>query len=104
VCLYEISRDGNAQIFAISAVLNGRDVDIIALYSDEYPDGKILGARPLSDEILAPSKAMIPIEKGDEVSFHYYAEYFWFEDDVDEALAHTPEEEWYEGESCKSNW
>lgn len=91
VCLYEIGRMQGGAKYAIPAVLNGEDVDIIAVFDEANPDGRIIGARPLSDENGMAAKNLLQIKKGDRLKFLYYAEYFG-EDESMEL------EEWYEGE------
>lgn len=91
VCLYEIGRTGGGIKYAIPAVLNGEDVDIIVVFDEANPDGRIIGARPLSGETGMAAKNMHKINKGDRLKFLYYAEYFG-EDESMEL------EEWYEGE------
>ncbi|HHV64637.1 MAG TPA: hypothetical protein GXX46_06150 [Peptococcaceae bacterium] len=91
VCLYEIGRIQGGAKYAIPAVLNGEDVDIIAVFDEANPDGRIIGARPLSGETGMAAKNMLKIKKGDRLKFLYYAEYFG-EDESMEL------EEWYEGE------
>lgn len=91
VCLYEIGRTQSGAKYAIPAVLNGEEVDIIVVFDDANPDGRIIGARPLSGETGMAAKNMLKIKKGDKLKFLYYAEYFG-EDESKEL------EEWYEGE------
>jgi len=91
VCLYEIDRTETWAKYAIPAVLNGEDVDIIVVFDEDNPDGRIIGARPLSEETGMAAKNMLKIKKGDRLKFLYYAEYFG-EDEWMEL------EEWYEGE------
>jgi len=93
VCLYEISSTQHSRRYAIPAVLNGKDVDIIVVFDEDNPDGKIIGARPLMDDSTdMAAKYLLPIKDGDRIQFLYYAEYFG--DDEQKAA-----EEWYEGET-----
>jgi len=56
-------------LYAIPALLNKEDVDILVLYNDEYPDGKILGARPYDEENKkVQAKDLIQIRKGDRIT------------------------------------
>lgn len=92
VCLYEISNGQGGKKYAIPAVLNGEDVDIITVFDKKNPDGRIIGARPLTDGTTdMAAKNLLKIKKGDKIKFLYYAEYFG-EDSAKEL------EEWYEGE------
>jgi hypothetical protein len=91
VCLYEIGEVQGGIKYAIPAVLNGEDVDIIAVFDEKNPDGRIIGARPITEERGMAAKNMLKIKKGDRLKFLYYAEYFG-EDESMEL------EEWYEGE------
>lgn len=92
VSLYEINATEKYSKYAIPAVLNGEDVDLIVIYDDENPDGKILGARPLTDEnIDMAAKNLIKIKRGDKVKLLYYAEYFG--DDPSKEV-----EQWYESD------
>lgn len=92
VCLYEISSSELGKKYAIPAQLNGKDVDIIAVFDEENPEGKILGCRPISDDPTAmAAKLLLPIKKGDKLKFFYYAEYFG-ENDIEDT------EQWYEGD------
>ncbi|HHY36056.1 MAG TPA: hypothetical protein GX518_00005 [Firmicutes bacterium] len=91
VCLYEIERTESGGKYAIPAVLNGEDVDIIAVFDAANPDGKIIGARPLSSETGMAAKNLLEIKEGDRLKFLYYAEYFGEDEDMEL-------EDWYEGE------
>jgi len=99
-CLYEISDDNGAKTYAIPAQLNGKNVDIIALYNETYPNGKILGARNISEDTNSSfqmaQRGLTTIKDGDEVAFCYFAQY----------LGPDPENtshEWYVGESFTVN-
>ncbi len=99
VCLYELDSNNFGTRYAIPAVLNGQDVNIIALYSNYYPDGKVLGAIPNSNENnnVAP-KNLITIKDGDVIQLYYYAELF-YDDDVDsDDLDQFEYETWYAGD------
>lgn len=75
-CLYELARKGNRVRYAIPARLNGDDVDLIAIYSKEYPDGKIIGAIPThdeGDEYNVLNKKLIKIVDGDKLKLLYYS-------------------------------
>ena len=75
VCLYEIARNGERVRYAIPARLNGKDVDLIAVYTESYPDGKIVGAVPINDEAGAYNvlnKKAIKIEDGDKIEILYH--------------------------------
>ncbi len=96
-CLYEIDSSSRGTRYAIPARLNGQDVDLIALYSDTYPDGIILGAVPnTSDTYDMPSRNMLQVKEGDTLALYYYYELFADEGaTVPDNLEQTG---WYEGE------
>ncbi len=96
-CLYEIDSSSRGKRYSIPALLNGVDVDLIALYNDQYPDGKILGAVPTtSDTYNMPAKNMLPIKDGDRITLYYYSELFATEDaELDESMEDWL---WYEGD------
>ncbi len=96
-CLYEIDSSSRGTRYAIPARLNGQDVDLIALYSDSYPDGIILGAVPNnSDTYDMPAKNMIQVKDGDKLALYYYYELFY--DDGAVVPEDMDETGWYEGE------
>ncbi len=99
VCLYELDSNKFGTRYAIPAMLNGKDVNIIALYNKQYPNGKILGAIPQADENTnAAPKDFIDIKDGDKIQLYYYAELFY---DKDVELDDTEDweyETWYDGE------
>jgi hypothetical protein len=99
VCLYEIEDEGESGTYAIPAELNGREVDIIVLFNDHHPDGKIIGARPLLEHTEMAAKALLEINPGDRIKFLYYATLFVEQDDpdLDEMFAED-HELWYESE------
>lgn len=82
VCMYEIDASVKKSIFAIPASLNDRDVDLIVLVCDEYPDGKILGARQEDGYII--QKGLYDIERGDKLSFYYEVMNFGGDGSIDE--------------------
>ena len=78
VCLYEIARKGGRVRYAIPARLNGDDVDLIAIYNREYPDGKIIGAVPVDENgegggYDTLNKKLIAIKDGDTLEILYYS-------------------------------
>ncbi|MGE5704161.1 MAG: clostripain-related cysteine peptidase [Clostridia bacterium] len=59
--------------YAIPAVLNGEDVDIMALYDDETGETEILGAWPgIDEETGVPDKDLIQLKAGDKITPLYY--------------------------------
>jgi hypothetical protein len=98
VCMYELDHTDTETRYTIPALLNGEEVDLIALYSVECPEGKIIGAMPVvDDESGMPAKQMLPIEQGDTITLLYYAEQFSDENGVfDESLDPYT---WYEGDA-----
>ncbi|HEY5587252.1 MAG TPA: clostripain-related cysteine peptidase [Ruminiclostridium sp.] len=67
--------------YTIPAKLNGEKVDIKVLYSEEYPDGVVLGAwRGIDEKTGMPDKDIIDIYTGDEIIPQYY--FYGSTDDV----------------------
>ncbi|MCT4621661.1 MAG: clostripain-related cysteine peptidase [Marinisporobacter sp.] len=67
------------ELYTIPAKLNksGKvmEVDMVVLYDENHPQGKILGARKVANkEAKAPDKNLIKIEKGDKITPMYYCE------------------------------
>ena len=63
--------------YAIPVKLNGADADLIAVYSHDYPDGKIIGAVPAGGGIFnLLDKKTVPVRQGDVISILYYCEDF----------------------------
>lgn len=59
--------------YTIPAKLNGESVDIKVLYSEEYPDGVVLGAwRGIDEKTGMPDKDIIDIFQGDTIIPQYY--------------------------------
>jgi hypothetical protein len=98
VCIYELDHTDTETRYTIPALLNGEEVDLIALYSTECPEGKIIGAMPVvDDESGMPAKQLLPIGQGDTITLLYYAEQFSDENGVfDESLDPYT---WYEGDA-----
>lgn len=69
VCLYKINGTSNSSLYAVPASINGEDCDIIVSFSEEYPHGKILGAR--KEDGLIIQKGYDDILEGDKISFYY---------------------------------
>ena len=69
VCLYEINNSDKSRSYAIPASLNDVDCDIIVLFSDNDPEGKILGARYEDGFII--QKGYDKLEYGDKLSLYY---------------------------------
>ncbi len=74
-CFYEYENYDGTVKYSTPAVLNGEEVDIFAIFNEKYPDGKIIGALPVSESRVA-SKYMLPIEKGDKLQLQYYVQLF----------------------------
>lgn len=97
VCLYELERGEDYVRYAVPAMLNGVDVDIIVLFDEEHPDGYVLGALPVgADEHDMAAKQTIPIIEGDTICFVYYAEEFAAEGDAADTQYDFF---WFEGDS-----
>ena len=98
-CLYEVEVGEDYVRYAVPALLNGESVNLIVLYDEANPDGKVIGALPVYDATtgMAP-KQLIKIKDGDVITLLYYAEKFYDVDDP--ALEEEPGEDdliWYEG-------
>ena len=68
VCLYETDRSARGAEYSIPARHNGADCDIIVLFSDGYPGGRILGARKEEGYII--QKGLDEIKDGDVIAFY----------------------------------
>lgn len=69
------NRDDSAGKYVINgrvpAMLNGRRVDIMLQFSDEIPEGRVLGANIIYDpgETDTLAKGLVEIQKGDKIDF-----------------------------------
>jgi hypothetical protein len=109
-CLYEIELGENYIRYGVPAFLNGNEVNLIVLYDETNPDGKVFGAMPVYDENtgMAP-KQLIKIKDGDKIKLCYYAERFFDIDDTSEATEddyfwHEGDEFTVEDELLVENW
>ncbi len=95
-CLYELDRGEDYVRYGVPAYLNDAEVNIVLLYDNENPNGLIVGAMPVYDEItgMAP-KSMIDFQTGDRITMLYYTSKFV---DVNDDTEATEEDfYWYEG-------
>jgi len=76
VAYYMLESAGTAEDYKITgyipAQLNGRRVDLMVCFTDEVPDGEILGAAPRYDEdteTATIAKGLIEIADGDVIDF-----------------------------------
>ncbi|MCL2462472.1 MAG: clostripain-related cysteine peptidase [Defluviitaleaceae bacterium] len=70
VCLYEINSTADRIFYAIPAVLNGEDCDIIVAKSrNGSHEWRVLGAREEDGPII--QKGLDPLKKGDKLAFYY---------------------------------
>jgi hypothetical protein len=78
VCLYETAPlKNNGTRYAIPVKLNGSDADLIAVYCENNPDGKIIGAVPSGTDIYdALDKKAVKLRQGDKIQILYYSENF----------------------------
>lgn len=69
-----INEDNYKVVGYIPAYLNDQRVDLIVNFTNENPDGIILGAKIKYDEIGVEAKGLIEIKDGDEIKFicNYY--------------------------------
>ncbi|NSW90254.1 MAG: hypothetical protein HPY74_06180 [Firmicutes bacterium] len=97
-CLYEIEVGDDYIRYGVPALLNDKEVNLIVLYDDRNPEGKVIGAMPIYEKNtgMAP-KQLIKIKDGDKIKLLYYAERFV---DVDEEASELSEDDffWYEGD------
>ena len=109
-CLYEIESGEDYIRYAVPAYLNGKEVNLIVLYDEANPDGKVIGAMPVYDsETWMAPKQMIKIKDGDVIQLLYYAERFYDIDDdsepsEDDAIWYEGEEFTVKGELVVENW
>ena len=68
VVMFPIATTQNARLYAIPAMINDADVDIIVSFSARNPQGVILGSREI---VKALQKGYDPILTGDELTFFY---------------------------------
>jgi hypothetical protein len=74
VCLHKINSSENGSLYAIPSVRNGSDCDILILFNEKYPDGKILGTRQEDGVII--QKGFEEIIEGDKIAFYYQEKTF----------------------------
>lgn len=109
-CLYEIDSGEDYIRYAVPAYLNGQEVNLVVLYDDFNPEGKVIGAMPVYDpETGMAPKQMIKIKDGDVIQLLYYAERFYDIDDdsepsEDDAIWYEGNEFTVEGELLVENW
>jgi len=70
VPLFPVGETANARRYAIPARVNGREADIIAVFTQEFPRGKILGVRYNADNVF--QKGHDPLQEGDEIAFLHF--------------------------------
>ncbi|KAI4453952.1 spermatogenesis-associated protein 20 [Holotrichia oblita] len=69
VCLYKISDTSKRSMYSVPVSVNGRDADIVVLFNEYNPYGKILGIR--NNEGFIIQKGYDPIRKDDKIEFYY---------------------------------
>ncbi len=81
VAYYMLSSEGTEEDYKIMgripALLNGQRVNLMACFTDEYPDGEILGAAVCYDEETETetiARGLLEIQEGDTIDFlcNYY--------------------------------
>lgn len=88
VAMYYESHDQSGVLkYYIPIVLNGEDADLIVLFSETYPKGKILGARKLdTDHENVYNRSLIKLKPEDMIEFVYeYDPYDILEDSYGES-------------------
>jgi len=74
---YESHSDKGIQNYYIPISLNGDDADLIVLFSDVYPDGKILGARKLNTgNENVYNRSLIALKPEDVIEFVYQYDHY----------------------------
>ena len=68
VCLDRTDSSARGVEYAVPVRINNRDADIIVLFSESCPDGKIMGSRFEDGYII--QKGLEPINDGDRISFY----------------------------------
>lgn len=74
VCPDKTGESNGGTEYAVPVCINGRDSDIIILFSEKYPKGKIMGSRQTEGYII--QKGLDEIKDGDKISFYYRAKSF----------------------------
>ena len=96
VCPYETAPLADGTRYAIPVKLNGEDADLIAVYCEKHPDGKIIGAVPAGDDIYnILDKKVVKLREGDKIQILYYTESFG---EKTESMNDGKHEIWEKGE------
>jgi len=90
VAFFPITSAMNIRLYAIPVVVNGKDADIIVLFSPRHFGGKVLGIRHRSGSVI--QKGHDPINENDEIAVFYLEKNFL-----------TGEENWKKGEKFTLN-
>lgn len=97
-CLYMLDNTPTGTRFAIPALLNDEDVNIIVVYDETFPDGIVVGAVPVEQDAFAmPAKEMLPLRRGDVLQLQYRA-ILMSEDDRELTDEEYTNELWYVGD------
>ena len=96
VCLYETAPLKDGARYAIPVKLNGGDADLIAVYCDKSPNGRIIGAVPSGQDIYdVLDKKVVQLRPGDKIQILYYSEPFG---NAGESMSDGKDELWSQGE------
>jgi len=86
VVLYPVAATANIRQYAVPAMVNGRDADLIVTFSKPYPEGKVVGIRHNSGNVI--QKGYDPINPSDKIALYYPERNFT-----------TGTESWHKGET-----
>jgi len=91
VCLYKVANTDGCTLYAVPVDRNGERCDLIISISEEYPHGKIMGARQESGFII--QKGYDPLKEGDQISVYYQERSFGEETEAPQDF------KWYKGQA-----
>jgi len=98
ICLYENTPTTDGVRYSVPIKLNDKDADLIVIYCEKYPDGKIIGAIPAGDDIYdILDKKIINLKKGDKIQILYYSESFGISGETTETMSDGKNEQWQKG-------
>ena len=99
ICLSEIDRGDNYIRLGSPGTLNGENVIFTILCDDDNPSGIVTGAVPSADGKRAmPSKQVLPVKKGDKITFFYFLNQFEEDDENEESEEEEEDSNWLESE------
>ena len=75
VDLYAAQSGDTQSLYATPAALNGEDVNIMVLFSPDYPTGRVVGSRKQDGPLI--QKGIDPLKPGDKLAFYRREEGVW---------------------------